>query len=78
MLHRADAHWTPGRSDALRKLKRVPDEDARVIAHLPGKGRHPGRLGTLLLEMPSATRRYRVRSLPTAITIARPRVCHDL
>lgn len=56
MLHRADAHWTPGRSDALRKLKRVPDEDARVIAHLPGKGRHAGRLGALLLEMPNGQR----------------------
>ena len=56
MLHRADADWTPGRSDALRKLKLIPDEDARVIAHLPGKGRHAGRLGALLLEMPNGQR----------------------
>jgi DNA ligase-1 len=56
MLHRADAHWTPGRSDALRKLKQVPDEDTRVVAHLPGKGRHAGRLGALLLEMPNGQR----------------------
>lgn len=56
MLHRADAHWTPGRSGALRKLKLVPDEDARVIAHLPGKGRQAGRLGALLLEMPNGQR----------------------
>ncbi len=56
MLHRADAVWTAGRSDALRKLKLVPDEEARVIAHLPGKGRHAGRMGALLLEMPSGQR----------------------
>ncbi len=56
MLHRADAAWTAGRSDALRKLKLIPDEDARVIAHLPGKGRHAGRMGALLLEMPSGQR----------------------
>lgn len=56
VLHRADADWTPGRSDALRKLKQIPDEDARVIAQLPGKGRHTGRLGALLLEMPNGQR----------------------
>lgn len=56
VLHRADADWAPGRSDALRKLKLVPDEDARVVAHLPGKGRHAGRLGALLLQMPNGQR----------------------
>lgn len=56
MLHRADALWQPGRSDALQKLKAQPDEDARVVAHLPGKGRHAGRLGALLLEMPNGQR----------------------
>jgi DNA ligase-1 len=56
VLHRADALWQPGRSDALRKLKTVPDEEARVVAHIPGKGRHVGRMGALLLEMPSGQR----------------------
>ncbi len=56
MLHRADALWVPGRSDALQKLKAQPDEEARVVAHLPGKGRHAGRLGALLLEMPNGQR----------------------
>jgi DNA ligase-1 len=56
VLHRADALWIAGRSDALRKLKLVPDEDARVISHLPGKGRHLGRMGALLLEMPNGQR----------------------
>jgi DNA ligase-1 len=57
VLHRANALWSPGRSsDALYKLKPVPDEDARVIAHLAGKGRHAGRMGSLLLELSDGQR----------------------
>lgn len=56
VLHRADALWLPGRSGSLFKLKPVPDEEARVVAHLPGKGRNQGRLGALLLEMPDGQR----------------------
>lgn len=52
VLHRANALWSSGRSDALFKLKPVPDEEARVLAHLPGKGRHAGRMGALLLALP--------------------------
>lgn len=52
VLHQASALWSPGRSDALFKLKPMPDEEARVIAHLPGKGRHAGRMGALLLALP--------------------------
>ena len=46
MLHRADALWAPGRSDALRKLKPLPDDEARVVAHVPGKGRLEGKLAS--------------------------------
>ncbi len=56
MLHRANALWSPGRSDALLKLKLQPDDEARVLAHLPGKGRHAGRMGALLMEMPDGQR----------------------
>lgn len=56
VLHRANALWSPGRSDALLKLKPRPDEDARVLAHLPGKGKHAGRMGALLLAMPDGQR----------------------
>jgi len=52
VLHRASALWSPGRSDALFKLKPMPDDEARVLAHLPGKGRHAGRMGALLLVLP--------------------------
>jgi DNA ligase-1 len=56
VLHHGKALWVPGRSDALLKLKPKPDDDARVVAHLPGKGRNAGRLGALLLEMPNGQR----------------------
>jgi DNA ligase-1 len=56
VLHRANALWSPGRSDALLKFKPLPDEEARVVAHLPGKGRNQGRMGALLLEMPDGQR----------------------
>lgn len=56
VLHRADADWKPGRSDALRKLKLLPDEDAKVIAHQPGKGRLKDRMGALVLEMTNGQR----------------------
>jgi DNA ligase-1 len=50
VLHRSDALWRPGRVDALRKLKLQPDEEARVVGHVPGKGRYAGNMGALLLE----------------------------
>ena len=61
MLHKADALWQSGRSDNLLKLKPHDDAEARVIAHLPGKGRHTGRLGALLVQMPDG-RRFRIGS----------------
>jgi DNA ligase-1 len=42
VLHRLDAPWQPGRSDAVRKLKLQPDEEARVVAHIAGKGKFEG------------------------------------
>jgi DNA ligase-1 len=56
MLHRAEALWQPGRSADLRKLKLIPDEEARVVGHIDGKGKHAGRMGALLLEMPDGKR----------------------
>jgi DNA ligase-1 len=47
VLHRADALWQAGRSDALLKLKPLNDAEARVLAHVPGRGKHAGRLGAL-------------------------------
>lgn len=47
MLHRADALYETGRSDALLKMKPWEDAEAVVVAHQPGKGRNAGRLGAL-------------------------------
>lgn len=59
MLHRADALFVSGRSDVLLKLKPYLDADAKVVAHLPGKGRFAGKLGALAVE-DSEGRRFRI------------------
>ncbi|EER60704.1 ATP dependent DNA ligase [Acidovorax delafieldii 2AN] len=56
MLHRGASLYRAGRSDDLVKVKTHEDTEARVVAHLPGKGRHAGRMGALLVEMPSGQR----------------------
>jgi DNA ligase 1 len=56
MLHRGSSLYRSGRSDDLIKVKTHEDTEARVVAHLPGKGKHEGRLGALLVEMPSGQR----------------------
>ncbi len=47
MLRHADADYAGGRSAAMWKLKPWQDAEAVVLAHLPGQGRHAGRLGAL-------------------------------
>jgi DNA ligase 1 len=47
MLHLADAPYVTGRSDVLLKMKPLLDTEATVLRHLPGKGKHSGRLGAL-------------------------------
>ncbi len=61
MLHRADAPYLTGRSDALLKLKPWQDAEAVVVAHLAGKGKYAGMTGALLMEMPDG-RRFRLGS----------------
>ena len=56
MLHRGASLYRAGRSDDLIKVKTHEDTEARVIAYLPGKGRHAGRMGALLVETPSGQR----------------------
>lgn len=56
MLHRADAPYLTGRSDALLKLKPRLDAEATVLAHLPGRGRLAGMMGALLVETPAGVR----------------------
>lgn len=56
MLHRGDAPYRAVRDDTLLKVKTHEDAEAKVIGHLPGKGRHDGRLGALLVETPAGIR----------------------
>ncbi len=56
MLHRSDALWQPGRTDALFKLKPELDDEGLVVGHQPGKGRLMGMTGALLVQMPSGQR----------------------
>ena len=56
MLHRGASMYRAGRSDDLIKVKTHEDTEAKVVAHLPGQGRHVGRLGALVVEMPSGQR----------------------
>lgn len=50
VLHRLDSAYRAGRSRDLLKFKPADDADARVIAIVPGRGRHQGKMGALLLE----------------------------
>ena len=56
MLHLADAPYVTGRSDVLLKLKPLQDTEAKVVEHLPGKGKYLGQMGALRMEMPSGKR----------------------
>ena len=56
VLHRWDAPWQPGRSQAVYKFKLEPDAEATVLAHLPGKGKYTGGTGALLVESSQGVR----------------------
>lgn len=56
MLRRPASMYEPRRSSTLLKVKRFLDCEAVVVDHQPGKGRHKGRLGALLVELPNGTR----------------------
>ncbi len=61
MLHRRDAHYVAGRSDALLKYKPFDDAEARVVGYAPGQGKYAGLLGALLVETADG-RRFRLGS----------------
>lgn len=71
MLHRADARWQPGRSDALLKLTPWLDAEARVVGYVPGKGRLQGKVGALRVEAEDG-RRFRIGSGLTDALRANP------
>jgi DNA ligase-1 len=61
MLHRADAPYLTGRSDALLKLKPWQDTEAVIVGYVAGKGKYQGMTGALTMEMPDG-KRFRLGS----------------
>jgi len=55
MLRRPGSQYEAGRSSSLLKVKSFRDAEAKILEHLPGTGRHKGRLGALLAQMPDGT-----------------------
>ncbi len=50
MLHKRTAPYRAGRSDDILKFKPHWDAEAKVLAHLPGKGKFQGKMGALLVQ----------------------------
>lgn len=72
MLHRADAPYIAGRSDALLKLKPVDDAEAQVIGYQPGRGKYQGHLGALVVRRPDG-QVFRIGTgLSDAVRVAPP------
>lgn len=61
MLHRGGSLYRAERNDDLLKLKLHDDAEARVLAHVAGKGKYQGRLGALLVET-AAGQRFKLGS----------------
>jgi len=60
ILRRCGSPYTPGRSRDILKVKSYDDMEAVVIAHLPGKGRNAGRLGSLLVTLPERKLQFKI------------------
>jgi DNA ligase-1 len=56
MLRQPGSRYEVGRSYTLLKVKSFHDDEARVIGHQPGAGKHRGRLGALEVELRDGTR----------------------
>lgn len=60
ILRRPGSPYTRGRSRDILKVKPYADMEAVVRAHLPGKGRNRGRLGSLLVQLPGSRTRFKI------------------
>lgn len=56
MARKPGSLYEAGRSSSLLKIKSFKDAEARVVGHVPGAGKHKGRLGALMVELADATR----------------------
>ncbi|NLX98606.1 MAG: DNA ligase [Rhodopirellula sp.] len=53
MLRQPGSQYEAGRSSTLLKVKTFHDAEGRLVEHLPGRGRHAGRLGAIVVELPN-------------------------
>ncbi len=53
MLREPKSAYEVGRSTTLFKVKSFHDDEAEVIGHTAGKGKHKGRTGALVVRLPS-------------------------
>ncbi|HEX9048378.1 MAG TPA: DNA ligase, partial [Verrucomicrobiae bacterium] len=53
MLRQPGSKYVAGRSSTLLKIKTFHDAEAVVVGHQAGAGRHLGRMGALLVRLPS-------------------------
>lgn len=56
MLREPGSKYIAGRSTTLLKVKTFHDSEGVVIGYVPGKGKHKGRTGALIVELPDGTR----------------------
>ena len=60
MLRKADSFYQAKRNDDLIKLKKYQDAEAKVIAHIKGKGKYQNMMGSLLVENIKDKMRFRI------------------
>ena len=56
MMRRPGSKYESGRSTSLLKVKTFHDAEGRVIDHEGGRGKHKGRLGAIVVQMPDGTK----------------------
>lgn len=59
MLHKKNSFYQGTRSSDLLKYKTYEDAEARVLAHIPGKGEFTGLMGSILVETDDG-RRFKI------------------
>lgn len=60
ILRRRGSAYATGRSQDILKVKNYADMEAVVVAHISGQGRHQGRMGSLLVELPGSRTRFKI------------------
>jgi DNA ligase-1 len=53
MIRQPQSKYVVGRSSTLLKIKSFLDDEATVVAHQAGSGKHKGRLGALVVRLPN-------------------------